>query len=139
MMGNVAIWAFIIGILMALIVGLYQANTLIAKGNLTDNNFLTSDTGSWVAWVLVAIGGIVGVLAVLGKGIITKQEVPGFLIAGVALLVMYGVFGSTATTAHLHHYLGGLLIGVSTSLALFITPVVGLLALKAVWDIGKSV
>jgi hypothetical protein len=137
-MGKIAIWAFIIGTLIALIVGIYQANSLHESGGLIDS-FLATDTGGWVAWLLVVLGGIVGVLAILGKGTITKQEVPGFLMAGVALLITYGVFGSTIPTIYLHPYLGALLIGVSESLALFIVPSVSLLALKAVWDIGKNV
>ena len=137
LVGKLAIWAFILGTVIALIVGLYQAMSL-GHGSLTDN-FFTTNTGGWVAWFLVVIGGIVGVFAVLGKGTITKQEVPGFLLAGVALLVMYGVFGNSVSTTYLAPWLGALLIGISQSLALFIVPAVGLLALIVIWDIGKSV
>jgi hypothetical protein len=137
MLGKLAIWAFIVGIILALIIGVYQAMSL-DRGSLSDNFFAT-DVGGWVAWLLVIIGGIVAVLAELGRGTITKQEVPAFLMAGIALLIMYGVFGSTVPTTHLQPYLGALLIGVSESLALFIVPIVGLISLKAVWDIGKGV
>jgi hypothetical protein len=137
MVGKLAIWAFIGGVVLALLFGLYQASTL-NTGSLI-NNFYATSTGGWAAWLLAIIGIIVGVLAVLGKGTITKQEVPGFLMAGVALLVMYGVFGSTTSTIYLSPWLGALLIGISESLAIFIAPAVGLLALKAAWDIGKNV
>ena len=42
--------------------------------------------------MLAIIGAIVGVLAFMGKGTITEKEVPAFLMAGIALVVMGGVF-----------------------------------------------
>jgi len=75
MMTKIGSWAFLIGIVIALIVGLYQAWTLE-----DGNNFFGTDAGGWVAWLLAIIGAIVGIVAVLGKGTITKKEVPGFLM-----------------------------------------------------------
>jgi hypothetical protein len=132
MMGKVAIWAFIIGALVALLVGLWQAYTL--EQTPTDTVFM-SDMGGWIAWILAIIGGIVGLLAMLGKGTITKSEVPAFLTAGIALLVMYAVFQGFS----IDPWIGSLFQGVSQSLAIFIAPAVGILAIKAIWDIGKDV
>ncbi|MCX6664251.1 MAG: hypothetical protein NTZ75_08400 [Euryarchaeota archaeon] len=131
MMGKVAIWAFIIGALIALLVGLWQAYTIEQN---QQPAFMT-DMGGWIAWLLAIIGGIVGILAVLGKGTITKSEVPAFLTAGIALLVMYAVFQGFS----IGPWIGSLLSGVSMSLAIFIAPAVGILAIKAIWDIGKDV
>ncbi|MCJ7698467.1 MAG: hypothetical protein MUO73_09090 [Thermoplasmata archaeon] len=131
MMGKVAIWAFIIGALVALLVGLWQAYTI-------EQNQIPAfrtDMGGWIAWTLAIIGGIVGILAVLGKGTITKAEVPAFLTAGIALLVMYAVFQGF----YIDPWIGSLLSGVSMSLAIFIAPAVGILSIKAIWDIGKDV
>jgi len=132
MMGKVAIWAFILGALIALLVGLWQAYTL--EQTPTDTVFM-SDMGGWIAWILAIIGGIVGLLAMLGKGTITKSEVPAFLTAGIALLVMYAVFQGFS----IDPWIGSLFKGVSQSLAIFIAPAVGILAIKAIWDIGKDV
>lgn len=132
MVGKLAVWAFIIGALIALLVGLYQAYTLETEFY----GFFSTDTGGLIAWILAIIGGIVGILAFLGKGTITKAEVPAFLMAAIALLVMYAVFGNIYTM--LSPWIGALLSGVSLSLAIFIAPAVGLLAIKAIWDIGKS-
>jgi hypothetical protein len=123
-------WSFLIGIIIALIIGLYQATTLESG-----DNFFGTDTGGAVAWVLAILGAIVGIVAMLGKGTITKQEVPGFLIAGIGLVVMYGVFMGIS----LKPWIGSLLSGVSQSLAIFVAPAVGLLAIKAIWDMGKEV
>ena len=124
-------WAFLIGILIALIVGLYQAVTLEAG-----NNFFGTDAGGWIAWLLAIIGVIVGLLAFMGKGTITEKEVPGFLMAGMALVIMGGVF--QGWHAILAPYIGALLAGISMSLSIFVAPAVGILAIKAIWDIGKE-
>jgi hypothetical protein len=131
MMGKVAIWAFIIGALIALLVGLWQAYTIEQH----ETPVFMTDMGGWIAWLLAIIGAIVGILAVLGRGTITKAEVPAFLTAGIALLVMYAVFQGFYITP----WIGSLLSGVSMSLAIFIAPAVGILAIKAIWDIGKEV
>ena len=132
MMLKLGSWAFLIGILIALIVGIWQAYTL--ESTTTDIFFLT-DAGGWVAWLLAIIGAIVGLLAFFGKGTITEKEIPAFLMAGIALVVMYGVFRGVIITP----YIGSLLAGVSLSLAIFVAPAVGILAIKAIWDIGKEV
>jgi hypothetical protein len=131
MIGKVAIWAFILGALIALLVGLWQAYTIEQN----QQPVFSTDTGGWIAWLLAVIGAIVGILAMLGKGTITKAEVPAFLTAGIALLVMYAVFRGFSISP----WIGSLFQGVSQSLAIFIAPAVGILAIKAIWDIGKEV
>jgi hypothetical protein len=131
MMGKVAIWAFILGALIALLVGLWQAYTIEQN----QQPVFTTDMGGWIAWLLAIIGAIVGILAMLGKGTITKAEVPAFLTAGIALLVMYAVFQGFS----IDPWIGSLFRGVSQSLAIFIAPAVGILSIKAIWDIGKDV
>jgi len=130
MMGKVAIWAFIIGALVALLVGLWQAYTIEQN----QQPVFTTDMGGWIAWILAILGAIVGLLAMLGKGTITKTELPAFLMAGIALLVMYGVFQGFTISP----WIGSLFRGVSQALAIFIAPAVGILAIKAIWDIGKE-
>ncbi|HER45705.1 MAG TPA: hypothetical protein ENO12_02705 [Thermoplasmatales archaeon] len=130
MMGKVAIWAFIIGTVIALLVGLWQAYTIEEN----QQPVFTTEMGGWIAWILAILGAIVGLLAMLGKGTITKAEVPAFLMAGVALLVMYAVFQGFT----IDPWIGSLFRGVSQSLAIFIAPAVGILAIKAIWDIGKA-
>jgi len=132
MMAKLGSWAFIIGIIIALIVGLIQAWGLEAADQ---TPIFASENAGAVAWVLAIIGVIIGILAVLGRGTITKKETPAFLMAGIALVVMYGVFKDVAITP----YIGALLSGISLSLAIFVAPAVGILAIKAIWDMGKEV
>jgi hypothetical protein len=124
-------WVFLIGILIAFIVGLYQAYTLESG-----SNFFETNVGGWSAWVLAIIGVIVGLLAFIGEGTITKKEIPGFLTAGIALVVMGGVFNGW--NAIFAPYLGALLASISMSLSVFIAPAVGITAIKTIWDIGKD-
>jgi uncharacterized membrane protein len=132
MWGKIAVWAFLIGVVIALLIGLWQAYNL--QSNQTP--ILSTDNGVWVGWLLAFLGVIIGILAILGRGTITKSETPAFLMAGIALLLMYGVFNSMAM--YLKPWLGPLLAGISLPLAIFIAPAVGILSIKAIWDIGKN-
>jgi len=132
-------WAFLIGILIALLVGLYTAYTIESEDA---DMFLGTESGGWVIWLLVIIGAIVGIISFLGKGTITPREGPGFLMAGIALLVMAPAFWGMAVGAGAWitgPWIGALLAGVSMCLAIFVAPAVGLLAIKAIWEIGKEV
>lgn len=120
-------WAFILGALIAVIVGIYNAFM---------NNGSFGDYGGIIAWVLGILGVIVGVLAAMGKGTITKNETQGFLIAGIALVVMGAIF--SGTEFQLEPYIGALLKGISIALSVFVAPAVGILAIKSLWDLGKE-
>jgi len=133
MMVKIGSWAFITGILIAIFIGIYAAWTIIDGG--AANNFFYTDTGGGVAWILAIIGAIIGALAIMGKGTLTAKEVPGFLLAGIALLVMYAVFKGLAITP----WLGALFEGISLSLAIFVAPAVGILSLFAIYAMGKDV
>lgn len=124
------IWAFLLGILIAFCAGLYQAYTLGQSGEA----FFATETGGWVAWGLAILGVFVGLLAFIGRGTITAKEVPAFLIAGIALLVMYPVFQGIA----IKPWIGSLLEGVSMSMAIFVAPAVAILAIAVIWVIGKD-
>ena len=134
--GKIAVWAFLIGVLIALIIGLWLAYSLQSD----ETPILYTDNGVWVGWLLAFLGIIIGLLAILGRGTITKAETPAFLMAGIALLVMNAVFNSMLGFGgvELKPWLGPLLSGISLPLAIFIAPAVGILAIKAIWDIGKE-
>jgi len=122
--------AFLVGILIAFCAGLYQAYTLGQAGA----SFFATEMGGYVAWILAVLGVIVGILAFLGKGTITAKEVPAYLMAGIALVVMYGVFKDLEITPGI----GNLLHGVSMSMAIFVAPTVGILAVAVIWVVGRD-
>ena len=111
MWGKIGSWAFLIGVIIALIVGLYAAYNLETNGE---------TFGGIIAWVLAVLGAIVGLVSAYGMGTITEKEVPSFLLAGIALVVMYGVFKGI----ELDPWIGSLLHGVSMSLSILIAPAV---------------
>ncbi len=125
MWGKIGSWAFLVGVIIALLVGLYAA------WNLESNK---EPIGGMVAWILAVLGAVVGLVSAYGMGTITEKEVPNFLLAGVALVVMYGVFQGIS----LDPWIGSLLHGISMALSILIAPAVGILAIKAIWDIGKD-
>jgi len=125
-------WAFLIGIIIAFCAGLYQAYTL----GETPGGFFATENGGWVAWGLAILGVFVGLLAFIGRGTITAKEVPAFLMAGIALLVMYSVFKDVSI--YLKPWIGSLLQGVSLSMAIFIATVVAILSIAVIWVIGRD-
>jgi len=124
-------WVFLVGILISIIVGSYQAHTLETGGD-----FFESNIGSATAWFLATIGLIVGILTFLKEGTVTEKEVPFFLWAAIALVVMGGVFRGWNTI--LSPYLGALLAGISMSLSIFVAPAIIIIAIKVIWDVGKD-
>ncbi|HEC94748.1 MAG TPA: hypothetical protein ENI45_02140 [Thermoplasmatales archaeon] len=129
MWGKIGSWAFLIGIVVALIVGLYAA-----YANPT-TFFYGSDVGGWIAWLLAVIGAIVGLVSAYGMGTITEKEIPNFLLAGVALIA---IGAASNIFVGIKPWIGAIFNGVATSLAIFIAPMMGILAIKAIWDIGKD-
>jgi hypothetical protein len=133
-MSKVGMFSFITGIIIAGLLGIVEAWTKLDGTPVT--TLFNSELSGIIAWILVFLGVIIGLLTVLGEGTITKKETPGFLIAGIALLVMYAVFKDLpANLSGIKEILESL----SFTLAIFVGPIVALLALKAVWDMGKDV
>ena len=129
MWGKIGSWSFLIGIIIAIICGLYAAY----EG--PQYFFYGTDTGGWIAWILAVLGGIVGLISAFGMGTITEKEVPSFLLAGIALVAI----GAASNIFYgITPYIGSLFNGVSISIAIFIAPAMGILAIKAIWDIGKD-
>ena len=117
-------WAFLIGIIIAILAGIFWEPWI-------------EDAGAtpYISGFLAILGLIVGIIAFFGLGTITKEEIPNFLIAA---LVIVGI-GATATLfGNLPDPVGWLFENVAKALAVFIAPAAGLLAIRAIWDIGKD-
>ena len=70
-MTKIGTWAFLFGILIALLVGLYEGYTFEQYLNeeiMLNETFFMSETGGAVAWVLAILGVIIGVLKHRGEG-----------------------------------------------------------------------
>ena len=124
-------WLFLIGIIIAFIVGLYQAYSLELG-----NNFFETNTGGWSAWILAIIGIIIGLFVFIGEGTVTKIELPVFMMAGTALVIMGGLFQELYKTSI--PFIGASLAGITMSLSVLVAPAVGLISIKSIWNIGKE-
>ena len=108
-------WAFIVGILLAIIVSAFTLSEAL--------------TG-WITLLLVVLGLIVGFLN------ITEKETTPFLIAGIALLAT----GSAADSLKVipPKVLGDFLTSSVNNIAAFVTPAAILVAVKAIWALAKD-
>ncbi|MBI2652965.1 hypothetical protein HYX00_05865 [Candidatus Woesearchaeota archaeon] len=109
-------WAFIIGVLIAIAIGLFS------------NNLKGTSIGDWLPLVLVVLGLIVGFLN------ITEKETTPFLIAAAALLVT-GLVGETLTTIP---QIGGYLEGIVKQIGVFVAPAAIVVALKSIQSLAKG-
>ena len=115
-------WLFLIGILVAVIVGLILGAEV------------WTDASGYVTLLLAALGFVVGVLSFFAVGTITRERVPTFLIAA---LMLVGI-GATSTWFKDLQLIGPYFEHIAGMLAVFVAPAAGILAIRAIWDSGKS-
>jgi len=119
---KIASWLFLIGVLIAVIIG------LVSGAN------LWTDTSGYVNIILAVLGFLVGILSFFAIGNITSEKVPTFLIAA---LILVGI-GATATYFENLQLIGTLYMKIAETLSIFAAPAAGLLAVRAIWDAGKT-
>ncbi len=103
-------WAFLGGIVIAIVLGLFKVEDEYVK---------------WLSLTLVVLGLLVGLLNV------TAREATLFLVAAIALLM-------TATSLGALPHLGGQVSSVADRLKEFIAPAALVVALKAIWDLASE-
>jgi hypothetical protein len=118
-------WTFLIGMIIALIAGL-----LIGYGTINT----LDDNWGYIATVLAVLGFVVGLISAIGLGTITSHEVTRFLVAAVAVVVVGGAAQTLEPIPVVGPYLGG----VTLAMLVFFAPAAIILALKALWDLGKE-
>lgn len=108
MWSMIGFWAFIIGLVIALVAG------------------ITMPQNSIIIIVLIILGLIIGFLN------ITAKEIMMFLVATIALVVVGNVF-APLTVLDIGKFLGSILSYVATLMA----PAAIVAAVKALWAVGK--
>ncbi len=109
-MGKVGRWSFVIGLVIAVLVGLF-----------------TEATGVIVS-ILVILGLIVGFLNV------AEKEVHGFLVAAIALLLAGGAGDFMASIP----VAGSMLQRILTNFVIFVAPAAIIVAVKELFNITKN-
>ncbi|GIU69370.1 MAG: hypothetical protein KatS3mg002_0606 [Candidatus Woesearchaeota archaeon] len=113
LLAKVGSWAFIIGVIVALILGIFE--------DVQKNAIATS--------ILVVLGLIVGFLNVTGR------ETTPFLLASLSL-VLVSEFGGNALAQV--EYIGSALGGTLTALLFFVVPATIIVALKAIYALAHD-
>ena len=108
-------YSFIIGVIIAIVLG------VVSLGTITP----------WLASLLVVLGLIVGFLNVAGK------ETKDFLLVAVVLIIAAGMGGASATIGGVQ-YIGKYLTGIFTQVLAFVVPATVVVALKEIWSLGKG-
>jgi hypothetical protein len=110
-------WAFIAGVIIAILAGIAAA--------------VGGAMGGWVPLVMVILGVIVGLTT------ITEKETTPFLVAAIALLVANGGRAFLVVDT----VLPGVGTGIDTiliTLAAFVAPAAIIMAVKAIYNIGRT-
>ncbi len=124
MFKKISSWLFLLGLLIAIVFGfIFGAN-------------LWTDTNNYIAILLVVLGFVVGILTFLALGNISYEKLPTFLLAAL-VLVGIAIAASTSWVYELN-YIGPYISSIATMLAVFVAPAAGLLAIRAIWDTGKT-
>lgn len=120
-------WLFLFGVLIALIAGIIVGARWY------------TDTESYIAMILGVLGFIVGILSFFAVGQITHERIPTFLIGALILVVIGASSSYWQTWGFLQNqdfaYFFQSLTG---SIAIFAAPAAALLAIRAIWDAGKT-
>jgi len=110
-------YLFLLGVLIAVVAGLVGATTIPYSGTL-----------------LVILGAIVGLLAALGMGSISKDDTELFMLAAIALIAA----GSAGVALSGVPYIGTYLQDIVNGIAALVAPAVVIIALEAIWSVGSE-
>ncbi len=114
-LGMIGFWAFILGLVIAVVVGIMAALGMAGEGLM-----------SAVIIILIILGLIIGFLN------ITAKEILLFLVATIALIVVGGVFAPLNIFA-----VGAMLDSILALIATLMAPAAIVAAIKALWAVGK--
>ncbi len=112
--GMIGFWAFIVGLIIAVVVGIMAALGMATA-------FMPA-----VIIILIILGLIIGFLN------ITAKEIVLFLVATIALIVVGGVFAPLKTFG-----IGAMLDSILALIATLMAPAAIVAAIKALWSVGK--
>jgi hypothetical protein len=120
-------WLFLLGVLIALIAGIIVGARWY------------TDTEAYIAMILGVLGFVVGILSFFAVGQITQERIPTFLIGALILVVIGVTSASWQTWGFLQNQdFAYFFTSLTTYIAIFAAPAAALLAIRAIWDAGKT-
>jgi hypothetical protein len=131
MINKVGSWIFLIGICVALLVGLIFGVGQATNANLTD---LETPLGVIVA----VLGFIVGVLSFFAIGSVTHEKIPTFLIASLLLIGLAIAVSSTTWIFGSFRDFAPLFTNITQYLAIFVAPAAIILVIRSLWDAART-
>ncbi len=120
-------WLFLLGVLIALIAGIIVGARWY------------TDTEAYIAMILGVLGFIVGILSFFAVGQITHERIPTFLIGALILVVIGASTSYWQTWGFLQNQdFAYFFTSLTSYIAIFAAPAAALLAIRAIWDAGKT-
>ncbi len=130
MLNKVGSWIFLIGICIALLVGLIFG---IAKATNADLTNLEVPLGIIVA----VLGFVVGILSFFAIGAVTHEKIPTFLIASIILIGLAIAVTSTTWIFGSFQEFAPLFTNITQYLAIFVAPAAIILVVRSLWDAAR--
>ena len=124
-------WLFLIGICVALLVGLIFGVGQTMNANLTD--FETP-----LGIIVAVLGFIVGILSFFALGAVTQEKVPTFLIASLILIGLAIAVSSTTWIFGSFRDFAPLFTNITQYLAIFVAPAAVILVIRSLWDAART-
>jgi len=131
MLKKVGSWLFLIGICIALLVGLIFGAGQAVNADLTD--FETP-----LGIVVAVLGFLVGILSFFALGAITQEKVPTFLIASIILIGLAIAVSQTTWIFGSFRDFAPLFINITQYLAIFVAPAAVILVIRSLWDAART-
>jgi uncharacterized membrane protein (UPF0136 family) len=131
MIKRIGSWLFLIGICVALIVGL-----IFGVGQTTNANLTNLETPLGI--IVAVLGFIVGILSFFALGAVTQEKVPTFLIASLILIGLAIAVTSTEWIFGSFRELAPLFINITQYLAIFVAPAAVILVIRSLWDAART-
>jgi hypothetical protein len=131
MIKKVGSWLFLIGICIALLVGLIFGAGQAMNANLTDYE-------TPLGIIVAVLGFLVGILSFFALGAVTQEKTPTFLIASVILIGLAIAVSQTTWIFGSFQELAPLFTNITQYLAIFVAPAAIILVVRSLWDAAKT-
>lgn len=130
-LNKVGSWIFLIGICIALLVGL-----IFGIGKATNANLTNLEVPLGI--IVAVLGFVVGVLSFFAIGAVTHEKIPTFLIASIILIGLAIAVTSTTWIFGSFQEFAPLFTNITQYLAIFVAPAAIILVVRSLWDAART-